>query len=267
MADIRPDVARIDRLVVVVAVFLAVRGDPGKHPSLFVPPAGHMVPPLPAPGQRNAGQVKEIFVALRVEQDHVVFPGEIPLRPPAALIAPDDLVEEPDLAEHLVAHDPGRRRHSPVKVQVEHTRLRQQLLPDGNDPPQEPQVLLLAGIPVLVRRIARSRRPRPPSLLAVRTAAYKLLPGHEGRVHIDALCLPGQRPDLFRQFHHASADQQVLPVAEHFPVHRNLFKHVPGLPALSGVVSVPPVLLQAYSGMPPAPRPPPAGFRLPARLP
>ena len=80
--------------------------------------------------------------------------GKILFRPAAALISPDDLVEEAGFAELPVAHQACGSRHTPVQVKIEYARLVQEQLRDGNDPAQQAQVLFFAGIPVIIGRIA-----------------------------------------------------------------------------------------------------------------
>ena len=283
MADIVPDVPGINRLVVIIAVFLAVGGDIGEEPALLIPAAGHMIPLSVPAGQRHPGQIKEIVFGFGVEENDVMLAGEVLLRPAAAFIAPDNLIEEACFAELPVAHQPGRRGHAPVQVEIKDTRIIQQGLRDGNHPPEQAQVLFFTGVPVLVGRIARRGRSCLPALLAVRPAAHELLPGHKGRIHIDALCLSGQRPDLIRQLHHTAAYQQVFTVSVYFPFRLHLFKHALAPPVPSSTqkpftsttvvisdsetpfagFSVLPVLPPAHPGTAPAPRFAPAVHRLP----
>ena len=154
-----------------------------------------------------------------------MLPGKMPLRPAAALIGPDDLVQEPGLPEHLVAHDPRLRCHAPVQVQVKHAGLVQQFPCRPHQAAQQPQVFLFPGIPVAVRRIPRRRTSRPPSLFPVRPAAHKLFSRHERRIQVNALGPPVQGPEFRRQRQHIAALQQVLSLPEYFLLHADRFKH------------------------------------------
>ena len=161
-----------------------------------------------------------------------MLPGKMPPGPSAALVCPDDLVQEPGFPEHLVAHHPGRRRHAPVQVQVHDARLIQQIPRRPDHPPQQPQVFLFPGIPVRVGGIAGRRGARPPSGFPVGAPAHKLLAGHEGRIQVHALRLPGHCAECLRQRHYIPALQQVFPRTKHFLLHADLFKH-PCFPPVS----------------------------------
>ena len=193
MADVAPHVARIHRRIVVVAVDLAASGDLAVTPPVFVHAAAHVVLAVLRARQRDAPQVEVVVLRARVKQDGIMLAAEVFLRAPAALVAPDDFVQEHILPEDLVAQQAGIRARPPVQMQIQHTRGQQEVFRAFNQRTQQFQIFLRVGKAVDIRRIFRHRATRFPAGRAEAAAARERLPRHERRINIHRLHLPRQR--------------------------------------------------------------------------
>ena len=152
--------------------------------------------------------------------------GEELLGAAAALVGPDDLVEEGVLPEHLVAEQPPIRAGAPVQVKGQHTGRLQQVMGVLNQPPQQRQIGFPALILVGEGRVFRCRPARFPARLPKPAAPGEAVPRHEGRVDIHALRLPRIRSERAGQRSAAiAAQQQILPLPDDLPGNLNRFKH------------------------------------------
>ena len=152
--------------------------------------------------------------------------GEVLLRAAAALVGPDDFVEEELLTKDLVADQPAVGGGMPVQVEGQHARAAEQLVGVLDQPAQEGQVGVLGAVAIRIGGEFRRGTAGFPAGLAKTTAAGEAVAGHEGRVDVHALGLGG----IIRQ--HAAerraaiaAQEQIAPLADDLPGNINRFKH------------------------------------------
>ena len=153
-----------------------------------------------------------------------MLPGKGPLRPAAALIGPDHLVQEQVPSEDLIAENARPGAHAPIEMETEHAGIAEQPPGRPDHAGQQAQISLLVRRGVLVGRQPDLGRSPLPAFGAPGPGARELFARHEGRIQIDALNLPGQAADLLRKRPDIPLDQQIFPAAEDFPLHFNRYK-------------------------------------------
>ena len=226
MGDVRPYIAGVDGRVVVVAVDLTAGLDLGIGAAVLVHAATHVILAVLGALQRDAAQVEMVILRLGVEEDRVVLAGEVLLRAAAALVAPDDLVEEELFAEDLVADHPSVGAGMPVQVQGQHARALQQGIGILHQAAQEAQICLPGAVAVRIGGVLRRGTARLPACLTKAAAAGEAVARHEGRVDVHALDLAGiLRQHAGKRRAAIAAQEQITPLAGDFPGHMNRFKH------------------------------------------
>ena len=183
---IRPNVRRIDEIVLIIGVQLAVGADGEAHPSVLVHELLHVVAAFRPPGLAYGGDVEIHLAALAIEEDGVMLAREEAGGPAAGLVAPDDLVHEVVLAEDLVQQEPELGAHAPVDMQVEAPGGGEKGVAAGEDGPHPFEILPLGHVV-----------PKQGDVLF--SLALEGVPRAEGRIQIDELDLAAVLPDQGRQ--------------------------------------------------------------------
>ena len=215
VAHVVPHVARIHRLVVVIAVLLAGGHDRAVCAAVLVDAALHVIAAGLAAGDGHRPEVEVIRARLRVEQDHVVLSGEVRPRPPAGLIGPDDLVEEIALAEDLVHQQAHVRVHAAVDVQEDGAFLLHQVARERKRVAHHGKVRLAAGPAVVVRGQGDGGRAGLVALFA------------DAHLHVKPLARVERRIQVHRLHRAGIARKQLLPARR----QRGLHQHAHALPA------------------------------------